>query len=291
MNRPRTISLFPPRRPDARRRPRSRRIHRIAAASVGAITLVVLGWAGVPAAGQARTNMTLSDRWGERLSRLDPAAAMGYLALAEEIEDRRVANSSAGRAELELVRRLYGLAGGLDERLRPGALRALADLTSQDGERRRMLAMAELLEGSRRLRGRPPRFSGAQARIRPLSPVDLGHFVETMAARRMGDDELAIEAFEAIDVDVAVSLLESWPGGSDGFRVRLASERTVATDTQLRRELSLEIAVLLGPSTGWTETLLGGSRQSLVEVDLDDASTLLGVDTTRPRWRDGSWVE
>lgn len=257
------------------------------------IGVLLMAFAGRPveSLGQARSAESIADRWGDRLQALEPSRPMAYFELAEEIDDRRASASSTGRSELELVRRLYGLAGALDERLRPGSLRALADLTRRDGERRRMLAMAELLEGDRRLRGRAPRFTGELARIRPLSVPDMSRFVEAMAARRIGDDEAATEAFEAIDPDLAAILLESWPGGPPGFVLSLQSDRTVTTDAQLRQELALEIAVLLGPSTGWTDALLGGSRQSLVEVDLDDAVALLGVNTERPRWRDGAWIE
>ncbi len=83
-----------------------------------------------------------SGEWLNRLEALNPADALAYFELAEEVAD-----AAGDQLPHDLANRLYALAGVLDQpRLGRSACLALADLQDHPQAKRRLLALASLLD-------------------------------------------------------------------------------------------------------------------------------------------------
>ena len=54
--------------------------------------------------------------------------------------------------------------------------------------------------------------------------------------------------------------------------------------------LRLEAALLAGPDRSWSGDMLLTQGRPLVEVDADRIEETLGVDASRPCYRNGRWV-
>ncbi len=165
----------------------------------------------------------LSERWGRRLAELDPSRPLAYLELAEEIDDARLLGPAAAgdpvaRAERGLVLRLCGLAARLDSAIAPAAARAVADLSEDARERRRLLAVADLLEGDRLLRGREVRIEGVPTGRGGAAPSEvLLAASEAIARQRRGEGERALDPLARHPRDQVAAVFEPWPGGLAGF--------------------------------------------------------------------------
>lgn len=214
----------------------------------------------------------------QRLAALEPAHASGYLLLAEEIESR--ARNPEDRA---LARELYGLAGALDPTgFGASAALALANLAETANERARLVRLASALRPERRVAVRDS--SIPQARWR---------FTQLISAYRRGNGSRARELLAQAEVSAFVDAFgASFEGGSAGFRNAVAAlrDRPVETPTRLIELMFLEEA-LLSVSDGFVADLLRSNGEPLVACDPLRPGTELGVDVTRPRWRDGRWSE
>jgi hypothetical protein len=226
--------------------------------------------------------------WERRLEALGPADPMAYFELAEEVAD-----SAADEGERALARRLFGIAGALDpQRLGRSACLALADLEPVAHARRRLLALAALLDerGGGPAEDQP---GGADA----LDPVAALAVSEAFGHYRRGNGARALRVLEKPG---AMDLLEAWGGavfrgGSAGFLedcwLYRSSRRPVLKDQDRMGMLRFEAAVLAGANRSWSGDLLLNEGRPLIEVDPDHIEDVLGVNADRPCYRSGRWHE
>jgi hypothetical protein len=238
----------------------------------------------------------ITQRWGDRLSALTPDAPRDYFELAEEINDLRAIGPGAvgdplAEAERVLVRRLFALAGRLDPSLTAAAARAIADITEDGRDRRRLLVVAELVEGDRVLQGRAPRIEGVPTgRGADASPAVLRAVSSSIARYRRGEGEAALTELADVPESTLAAVFEPWPGGLRGFQADCRRRPGVPTVRRLLTELSAERRMLEGDGADWAAIVRAGGGAPLEEVDVSDLDRLFGVDAARPQWRDGAWV-
>ena len=238
----------------------------------------------------------LAERWGRRLAGLDPSRPLEYLELAEEGDDARLLGPSAATdpvaaAERDLVLRLCFLAARLDAAIAPAAARAVADLTEDPRERRRLLAVADLLEGDRLLRGRDVRIEGVPTGRGGAAPREvLLAASEAIARNRRGEGERALEPLTRHSRDQVAAVFEPWPGGLAGFEQDCRRRPGALSLRRLRLELSAERRMLEGDAADWVSIARTDGGEPLEEVDAGDLERLFPVDATRPQWRNGVWV-
>lgn len=263
---------------------------------VAAAVVAVLIGSGLRAGAVEHSAAHSVDRWADRLEALAPDVPIAYLELAEEIDDERAVGPAAGSdpvaaAERRLVIELYRLAGRLDRSLAPSAARALADLARLESDRRRLRAVAELLEGDRLLRARAP---GSQRYADDASGGSLA--VRVMVSRaisliRLGRGSEASELISAADPDVVEVALATWPGGLRGFLEDCERAPSDPTRDALLRQLATETVVLAGDRADWSAIARSGTGDPVAEIDLDRVDELFGSGQIRPWWRDGTWTD
>ncbi len=270
------------------------------AASIG-VTLHVPAMRPAPAAATSAPDPdvvgVLSERWGRRLEGLEPSRPLAYLELAEEVDDARLLGPTAATdpvaaAERDLVLRLCFLAARLDSSIAPAAARAVADLTEDPRERRRLLAVADLLEGDRLLRGREVRIEGVPTGRGGAAPREvLLAASEAIARIRRGEGERALESLTRHPRDQVAAVFEPWPGGLAGFEQDCRRRPGGLSLRRLRLELAAERRMLEGDAADWVSIARTGGGEPLEEVDAGDLERLFPVDAGRPRWRNGAWVQ
>ena len=227
-----------------------------------------------------------ADRWHVRLAALVPTDPFAYFELAEEMAD-----GPADQTERDLARYLFGLAGVLDP---PGLGRsaslALADMEDREHVKRRLLALATLLDERGGVAGwgqpAPP------TQISASAAVAVG---EALSHYRRGRGPRALAVLKKPG---ATALLESAGGVLRGGARRFIEDcklyrgqrRPMIADDDLHRMLQLEAAVLAGADRAWSGELLLGRGRPLVEVDPDNLQQTLGADASRPYYRRGRWV-
>jgi hypothetical protein len=226
--------------------------------------------------------------WELRLEALSPADPMAYFELAEEVAD-----AASDQRQTALARHLFGLAGALDpQRLGRSACLAVADLEPDGHSRRRLLALAALLD--RRPGGLVARQPGAAPEIQLETALAVS---EAISHYRKGDGTKALKLLERPG---AVELLEAWGevafrGGAARFaedcRLYRGARRPTLADRDLVLMIRFEAAILAGINRSWSSDLLLTEGQPLIEVDPDRIEEALGVDGSRPCYRDGRWVE
>jgi hypothetical protein len=85
------------------------------------------------------------------------------------------------------------------------------------------------------------------------------------------------------------------PGGVNRFledcKHYKARLRPTLSAGDITRMLRLEAALLAGGERSWSNELLLTSGRPLIEVDPDRFAESLGVDTGRPFYRTGRWVD
>ncbi len=225
----------------------------------------------------------------QRLRDLKPSDPMAYLELAEEVAD--VAGGGVGK-NLDLARHLFALAAALDPpRLGRSGCLALADLAEGRNDRRRLLALAWLLSGRVSAVGLAD-VTGPPTRDR-LAALAVS---EALSHYRRGKGALALAALKAPG---AMDLLQSHGdvlrGGTARFLADCAlyrgRQRPMVSHRDLVTMLRLEAALLSGPVRNWSGEILLSGGQPLIEVDPGRLAETLGVDTTRPYYRNGRWVK
>ncbi len=229
-----------------------------------------------------------------RLAALRPENPQAYFDLAEDISD-----ASVEKASRDLAKQLFALAGALDPvRLGRSACLALATLEPNTNVRgkRRLRALASLLGP-----GMSPISPSAD---QSSSPVDSG-VSSTSAAIALGEafghyrHGQGPKAAEALRKSGAEDLLNQSdrliPGGAARFQEDLkfyrGQTRPTLSPENLTRMLRLEIALLSGAERSWSADMLITASAPLIEVDPDRLAETLGVDVTRPYYRNGRWVE
>ncbi len=222
-------------------------------------------------------------RWQARLEALRPEQPLGYFELAEEVAD-----AAADEAELQLARRLFGLAGQLDPyRLGRSAALALADLEEGEQDTRRLLALAALLSGGpfwhAADHGAEPAWRAVLAVADALSHFRKGNGSRAQAVlRRPGARELLLGHQHVLR------------GGIKRFdedcKLYRNQQRPTQSEAELTRLLRFEAALLAGPDRSWSGDLLLGAGRPLIEVDPDRLQDAFGIDASRPIYRNGRWV-
>ena len=224
--------------------------------------------------------------WTERLEALEPARALEYFELAEEVSE-----TASSVEERELARQLFGLAGLLDEKLSCSAALAIAGMPGMEQRRNvqeRLRAAAELLAPSGTIVLGASRKSG-------ISEQDRIMLCRALGMLRRGDGYRAGRAFEeqgVVDALEEVGFL--FNGGANRVRedcsIYRGGLRPDLSAEGIRSHLIAEIITLAPGSPGWGIELLRSDAAPLTVVDLERLDLLFGVDPARPYWRGGAWV-
>ncbi len=223
--------------------------------------------------------------WTTRLETLDPDHPMAYFELAEEIAD-----ASADDPQRELARHLFALSGVLDPRgLGRSVCLALADLEADEHAKRRLLALAALLdERAGGLIGGPAGETAYHDRASVLAVTDALSFYRT------GNGAKAVAALRPASAKQILDTYDSiFRGGSERFvdecRLYRGSRRPVFAEQERVMLLRFEAALLAGDDRSWSGDLLLNDGRPLIEVDPDRLEASFGVDAGQPCYRDGSW--
>jgi hypothetical protein len=230
-------------------------------------------------------------RWNDRLEALRPSEPLAYFELAEEMAD-----AASDAAQRDLARHLFALAGSLDpDRLGGSACLAMAAMESDERAKRRMLAMAALLGGDTFVTWRADGSSMMQGRIvLPIGSPAAISLAEAFGHYRRGQGARAMETLRRPGVTELLNQCDRMlPMRAARFidecrQMRGARPRLSAID--LIRMLRLE-AALLGAERTWSSDWLLTEGRPLIEVDPMRMHDALGVDASRPYFRNGRWVE
>lgn len=230
------------------------------------------------------------DPWKARLEALRPDRPDAYFELAEELAD--VATTEEQKA---MARRLFALAGVLDSRrLGRSACLALADLETNPQQKKRLLALAALLDPSGASAASVPGITP-----RPAEAIDNAAALavcEAISRYRRGQ---GTQALASLKKPGAMGLLEAHasiiPGGLPRFLEDCKQMRGVKpnlTEDDITRLLRLESLLLTGADRTWTTELsVQGKGPPLLEIDPDHLSVTFNIDASRPVYRNGRWVE
>jgi hypothetical protein len=223
--------------------------------------------------------------WSARLAALKPEQPLEYFLLAEEIADAAQSESQRG-----LARQLFGLAGVLDpKRLGRSSALALADLAVDPMAKRRLLALGWLLDdrvGGDAL-GRRPEALAEPAAALAVSEA-LSHFRKGLGPRALAalKEPGATELF-ARHPHVLHEPVERF---MEELRQYHGQAKPRLSPRDLLRMLQFEAALLAGGERSWSSDLLLSADRPLAEVDPDRIDQMLGMDPSRPYYRDGAWV-
>jgi hypothetical protein len=223
--------------------------------------------------------------WTDRIEALNPDDPMAYFELAEEIAD-----ASAEDSQRELARHLFGLSGVLaPQRLGRSACLALADLEEDEHTKRRLLALAALLDeragglivgpaGETAYHDR----ASVLAVTNALSFYRMGHGAKAASALRAPTAKQILDTYDSI-----------FRGGSERFiedcRLYRGTRRPVISESDHLRLLRFEAALLAGDDRSWSGELLLNQGRPLIEVDPDRLGSSFGVNAAHPCYRDGRW--
>lgn len=259
---------------------------------LGLIVLATTVWSSTASGRRASSPSAASQSsasWTARLEELRPAQPLAYFELAEEISDAGTLPSDRG-----LARHLYALAGALDPpHLGRSACLALADLEENEQAKRRLLALASLLGAGESSLATPLQAPAANGAGAPAAALAVA---QAFSHYRAGN---GAQALAALRTPGATELLKQHerliPGGLNRFledcKVYKGQLRPTLSSGDITRMLRFELAILTGPERSWSSELLLSAGQPLVEVDPDRLEESLGVDASRPYYRNGRWVE
>lgn len=228
-----------------------------------------------------------STDWVLRLEALSPDNPTAYFNLAEEIADE--AETDADR---DLARHLFKLAGVLDaDHLGRSACIALADLEGYADEKRRLLALARLLD--RRI-AEPNWLQHAESATTDTAAILA--LTKAFSYYRRGQGSRAITALQDGNADWLLAEYADAIGGEARFRENAKRYKNgEATPVKEQRDLNamlrLEAALLAGDQNRtWSGDLLLNRGRILVEVDPERLPEALGVDPSRSIYRNGNWT-
>lgn len=231
------------------------------------------------------------DPWRARLEALRPVDPLAYFELGEEI-----AHATPEWRDVELAQTLFGLAGLLDRtQLGRSACLALADLSVEASERRRLRALAAILGGAG-LGGRA--LPSAQARnelAAGMSDDTVIAVLNALSYYRRGNGAKAIESLEAPEAMELLGRCDALlPGGVQRFvedcRHYRGQLRPLLDDNDILRMLQIEVALLAGEDQRWSTAATLARLDPLIEVDPERLGEALGADPSRPYFRRSGWV-
>jgi len=240
-----------------------------------------------PGAPSAPPAPSAAETWQRRLEALDPARPMAYLELAEEVAD-----ASGDDEHRALARQLFALAGVLDPgRLGRSACLALADLEPREPEKRRLLALAELLDD----RAGPETSEPAAETMTDFDVAAALAVGEALSFYRRGEGNRALPKLGMPGASELIDACQNvFRGGAARFiedcRLYKGGRRPSLTETDLVSQLRLEAALLAGGRRTWSGDLLLSRGRPLPEVDPDRLDESLGVNGERACWREGKWM-
>jgi hypothetical protein len=223
--------------------------------------------------------------WMARVEALNPDDPMAYFELAEEIAD-----ASAEDSRRELARHLFALSGVLaPQRLGRSACLALADLEEDEHTKRRLLALAALLD--ERAGGLIVGPAGETAYHDQASVIAV---TDALSFYRTGNGAKAVAALRTATAKDILDTYDSiFHGGSERFiedcRLYRGTRRPMVTDSDRLRMLRFEAALLAGDDRSWSGELLLNRGRPLIEVDPDRLGSSFGVNAAQPCYRDGRW--
>jgi hypothetical protein len=223
----------------------------------------------------------------DRLEALDPTRPIEYLELAEEIAEGVSAGAGTERA---LARRLYGLAGRLDpEGLAASAALGIASLAPDARTADRYRAAASLLspESVRTIGNRRPEIDAATAM--EISEA-FGEFRSgrAIALRRVLQDPARERLLRGWD--------EALPGGIGWLKRQVEGSGRGRPDLDRSDALAMirvELVLLDRGRPSWSTLLAVEGDPPIVDLRPDRVPALLLDDdsASRPRYRNGAWVE
>ncbi len=237
------------------------------------------------------TSQPLSERWGARLSALDPAQPSAYLELAEEV----FAQSEESDAR-DLARQLASIAGALDaDGLGSSAASLMAALENPSA--------GGMREGSSRWQAVARRWSRGRGRegdsglnlVTSATASERAAIVEALAQWRRGYGRRASDRLRDPRTRALFErLMASVPGSSAEFD-RLAAQHVsgkppVLSAAVLDAVLRLERALLVPESASWADALAVGGGAASIDAPIGTPEEIFGVDPTLARWRSGRWV-
>jgi len=222
--------------------------------------------------------------WDARLAGLDPDDPSAYFNLAEEVAD-----AAADEGDRPLARHLFGLAGALDpDGYGRSACLALADITTDPEEKRRLLALSRLLDQRLGEVARPV------ASTPPIEPSAALALAEAFSYYRRGQGPRSLTMLDQGPGGALLTRFADRIGGEARFRENArryrAGEPPVKSDAEIGDMLMLEAALLAGDDASWSGDLFLYNGRTLVEVDPARLAETLGADPERPLYRDGRWV-
>jgi len=223
--------------------------------------------------------------WTDRVEALNPDDPMAYFELAEEIAD-----ASAEVSRRELARHLFALSGVLaPQRLGRSACLALADLEADQHTRRRLLALAALLD--ERAGGLIVGPAGETAYHDRASVLAV---TNALSFYRRGNGAKAVSALRTSSARQILDTYDSvFRGGSERFiedcRLYRGTRRPVLSEADRLRLLRFEAALLAGDDRSWSGELLLNRGRPLIEVDPDRLGSSFGVNAAHPCYRNGRW--
>jgi len=224
--------------------------------------------------------------WTSRLETLNPDDPMAYFELAEEIAD-----ASTDDSQRALARRLFALSGVLDPpRLGRSACLALADIETHEHAKRRLLALAALLD--ERAGGLAQGPAGRTSYSRRAEALAVS---EAMSFYRKGN---GARALASLQTPGAEEILDAYPavfrGGAERFkedcRLYRNSNRPVISEQHRVEMLRVEAALLSDDERTWSGELLLTGGRPLIEVDPDRLDSSFGINAAQACYRDGEWV-
>ncbi len=252
------------------------------------ICAVLIGFTFIiQTAGQV--DSTVHARWSVQLHSLQPDLPLAYYELAEDVIDE-----ADDETALALGQHLFRLAGALDPmHLGPGSCLALANLSDDPLEKRRMSVLASLLTDSRSdsLMRQPLNSSS-------LASADLStalSLAEAFSYFRTGQGSRALSTLQDPQARrLLTSVSHYLPGGAEHFLEECRSHRgrvrPSLLESELIRMLRIEIALLAGEQRTWSDYLLVSKGMPLIDIDLENLGEAFGVNASRPYYRHGQWI-
>ena len=290
-----------------------------------AVLVLAIGMLGGVAAQPGDTSSTASfaGAFQAKLEALSPAEPKAYFHLAEEVAD--VAAEPAG---IELARTLYVLAFHLDRgpgrtpSLSASAVLGLAHIERLERDRRWLLALASSLDKRYAQPDWNVPASGSvseETAFRAASAVGLARSGDGRDARKLLEDRGVMEVLRRYERAIGSSgetgalsriqkYAEQWPCRECG-NARVLTKPTEKgpelrlcgtckgnpgprmTAEELIAQLRFESYLLNGIQRSWAAQTIVDQGAPLRDPDPADLAEILGVDVSKPYWREGAWVE
>ena len=248
-----------------------------------AVVVIVLGGSG----GSGGSGGFV-EQWTSRLESLHPDRPLEYFQLAEEVADGAVGDG----VQQALARRLYGLAGTLDqEGLGASACLGVLAIARDEPQRRHVEALLDLLQEDRAsfLRLRDAAVAGASERVRQ----DVGVFLSMYRSGRMRSARRQLQEPGVLAMLEATS--SHLPAGVEPVLTEVAGadrDRVPGlTESEIIAMLQLEAFLHGHDATTWHGDAMASRLMPLMVIERDALMDVIGEDRIRPFYRGGEWVD